>query len=173
MASTAASSFAPLQQWHSRQQQRQQQVAVEASAWWDSKKRVAAAIAGATGKAAPGLAATEQPQAASSSDVSTVWLSGQHDHNPLCPLCRKEQQQQHQCASTTVSSSAKDNTAFSSTTSSTSSSSPPSPCLWPVAYDDPFLWRRLLWRLLGKLSPEAQAFYATHLAMCPHCCSNQ
>jgi len=40
---------------------------------------------------------------------------------------------------------------------------------WPVAYDDPFLWRRLMWKLLGKLSPHAQAFYAQYLALCPHC----
>jgi hypothetical protein len=39
---------------------------------------------------------------------------------------------------------------------------------WAVPYDDPFLWRRLMWQLLGKLSPEAQAFYSTYLAMCPH-----
>ncbi|KAF6256665.1 hypothetical protein COO60DRAFT_1640546 [Scenedesmus sp. NREL 46B-D3] len=33
-----------------------------------------------------------------------------------------------------------------------------------VPYSDPFMWRRLLWQLLGKLSPEAQAFYAQRLA---------
>jgi hypothetical protein len=31
------------------------------------------------------------------------------------------------------------------------------------------MWRRLLWQLLGKLSPAGQAFYATYLAFCPHC----
>jgi anti-sigma factor RsiW len=31
------------------------------------------------------------------------------------------------------------------------------------------MWRRLLWQLLGKLSPEAQAFYAQYTAACPHC----
>jgi hypothetical protein len=31
------------------------------------------------------------------------------------------------------------------------------------------MWRLLLWQLLGKLSPEAQAFYAQYTAACPHC----
>jgi hypothetical protein len=35
------------------------------------------------------------------------------------------------------------------------------------------MWRRLLWQLLGKLSPQAQAFYAQHLAVCRHCPDEQ
>eukprot|EP00775_Hariotina_reticulata_P007199 gene7199-7413_t len=37
-----------------------------------------------------------------------------------------------------------------------------------VSWTDPFMWRRLLWQLLGKLNPAAQGFYATYLGMCPH-----
>lgn len=63
-------------------------------------------------------------------------------------------------------SSSNGDSSSSSKTSSSDSNGSNSP--WPVACDDPFLWRRLLWKLLGKLSPEAQAFYATHADMCPH-----
>jgi hypothetical protein len=38
----------------------------------------------------------------------------------------------------------------------------------PVPWSDPFMMRRLLWDLLGKLKPTAQAWYKQHLFMCPH-----
>jgi hypothetical protein len=37
----------------------------------------------------------------------------------------------------------------------------------PVPWSDPFMMRRLLWDLLGKLKPTAQAWFMDH-GMCPH-----
>jgi hypothetical protein len=34
---------------------------------------------------------------------------------------------------------------------------------------DPFMWRRLMWGLLGKLKPTAQDWYVQYYSMCPHC----
>jgi hypothetical protein len=85
----------------------------------------------------------------STSSVECSWSNAEWDRFPQCPLCQQEQeQQQHGHASSSSSSG-----GYSE----------------PVHYSDPFMWRRLLWQLLGKLSPQAQAFYAQHLAMCPHC----
>ena len=156
--------MSPLQQWHTRHMQQHQQLAVRAVAWWSSKERVAAAVAGAINKPRPAQAIGDQHAAAASScgmqtgsSNCRVWVNGGHDHHPECSICQEELQQQ-QSASQPASSG-----------SSSRASSPYGS--WPVAYDDPFLWRRLMWRLLGKLSPEAQAFYAQYLGMCPHCCS--
>lgn len=89
----------------------------------------------------------------SSSQGAAHWPSnGPCDWHPDCRLCREEQQKgQRQPDSSTSSSSSSQGLCF------------------PVPYDDPFLMRRLLWRLLGKLSPEAQAYLAKHARMCPHC----
>eukprot|EP00775_Hariotina_reticulata_P007198 gene7198-7412_t len=53
--------------------------------------------------------------------------------------------------------------------SSGSGGSPSSFSSPAVSWTDPFMWRRLLWQLLGKLNPAAQGFYATRLMACPHC----
>jgi len=37
----------------------------------------------------------------------------------------------------------------------------------PVPWDDPFMWRRLLWQLLGKLNPQHRPSTAT-VARCAH-----
>jgi hypothetical protein len=99
------------------------------------------------------------PTSSSSSSSSGEWPDGAHNYHPYCRVCQQEltkqrqQQQQH--------------------TQTSSSSSAAGGCTDPVHYADPFMWRRLLWQLLGKLSPEAQAFYAQHLAACPHCPDEQ
>jgi hypothetical protein len=38
----------------------------------------------------------------------------------------------------------------------------------PVPWSDPFMMRRLLWDLLGKLKPTAQAWFKQYADMCPH-----
>jgi hypothetical protein len=166
----------PLYLWHQAWLQQQQQQAQQARSWWKSPERrgLAAAVckggkkptpfgklsSNAPAAAAPGEAGTQENScssangnSSSSSGVDCGWSSGEWDRFPQCPLCQAElqQQQQQQHAQTSSSSS-----------SSAASSD-------PVPYTDPFMWRRLLWQLLGKLSPEAQAFYAQHLAVCPHC----
>ena len=40
---------------------------------------------------------------------------------------------------------------------------------WPVPWDCPFKWRRLVWRLLGRLKPTALRFWAEREQMCAHC----
>ena len=120
------------------------------------------------------------------SNSAGMWPPGDHDSHPQCPLCKKEQQQQQQrdpmrqvgASSATKSRSTSSGNSGGGGSSSGSrdghgggggSSSSSGPYTgWAVPYDDPFLWRRLMWQLLGKLSPEAQAFYSTYLAMCPH-----
>jgi hypothetical protein len=55
--------------------------------------------------------------------------------------------------------------------SSGSSSSPDAAGLYgalPVPWSDPFMMRRLLWDLLGKLKPTAQAWFRDQMFMCPH-----
>ncbi|WIA41744.1 hypothetical protein OEZ86_009087 [Tetradesmus obliquus] len=37
------------------------------------------------------------------------------------------------------------------------------------AWRDAFGWRRLLWGLLGRIKPTAQAWYVQYYGMCPHC----
>jgi hypothetical protein len=166
MAGSVAAQLLPLQEWHQQHIQRQQQAAVKAQKWWDSTERKAAAVAAATGRAKrkQGSAAVAVTTAAAAGDrgeegglqadtdssSAELWPNGLHDSNPQCPLCQTELKQQQRPAGD----------------SSSSSSS-----IESVPYDDLFLWRRLLWRLLGKLSPEAQAFYAHYLNMCPHSCS--
>lgn len=163
MAGSAAAKLSPLQQWHQQHIQRQQQAAVQAQDWWDSRERIAAAVAAATGHAkhkqgsatAAAGEGTEGMQAASGSSSTELWPNGLHDSNHQCPLCQEELKQQQQHRAGGSSSSSGSSTGL-------------------VPYDDPFLWRRRLWRLLGKLSrPEAQAFHAHYLNMCPHSCSKR
>jgi hypothetical protein len=39
---------------------------------------------------------------------------------------------------------------------------------FPVHWSDPYLMRRLLWDLLGRVKPTAQAWFRQHAFMCPH-----
>jgi hypothetical protein len=38
---------------------------------------------------------------------------------------------------------------------------------------DPYMWRRLVWGLLGKLKPTSRDWYVQHYGMCPHCPSRR
>ena len=103
---------------------------------------------------------------------SQRWLPGPCDWHPDCSLCRQEQQQQQQqqhantgAASRGVGSSIDDSRR--SVGDCSNASNPYTS--WAVPYDDPYMFRRLLWRLLGKLSPAAQTLYSQHAGMCPHC----
>ncbi len=180
-ASCVAAQFSPLHQWHAQQVQRRQEAAVQAQQWWQSTDRLKAAIAGATSphhqqhhNSSSTATAADGGAAPSSSNGSSsnpgMWPSGGYNCHPECPLCRQEQQQQdtkpHDGAYSTSSSSGGDS-GSSGSNSGSDGSSPYT--AWAVGYDDPFLWRRLMWQLLGKLNPQAQAFYATYLAICPHC----
>lgn len=173
LASAAAAKLSPLQQWHQQHIQRQQEAAVQAHQWWGPKHRVTTAVAAATGRAkrkhgneshVDGAAGADSnaapPPAAAAADAtgnySREWSEGPCDYNPNCPVCIQElQHQQQQQGQTCPKHPNSSKGPYSS---------------WPVPYDDPFIWRRLIWRLLGKVSPGAQAFYAQYLNMCPHCC---
>jgi hypothetical protein len=39
---------------------------------------------------------------------------------------------------------------------------------FPVPWSDPFMMRRLLWDLLGRVKPTAQQWFKTHANLCPH-----
>jgi hypothetical protein len=185
MAESAAARLGPLQQWHAEHTERVQHAAIQAAMWWASKARVTAAVAAATGRTLQGLmgdssarSAGEAPTNGTSSSSSEVrWPAGDHDHNPQCPLCQQElqqqllQEQEHQEQQPPQNSAGRGGGGGSSGSGGSSSAS--AHTCWPVAYDDPFLWRRLMWGLLGKLSAEAQAFYANTLGMCPHACDHR
>ena len=40
---------------------------------------------------------------------------------------------------------------------------------WPVPWDCPFRYRRLMWRLMGRVKPTALRWWADTMAMCAHC----
>jgi hypothetical protein len=133
-----------------------------------SSLAAAAAAAGTGGKS------QLSERGSRSSSSSGVWPPGDHDSHAQCPLCKQEQQQQQrhpkrQVGASPMSIGSSGGSSGGGSSSSGSSSSRSGPYTgWTVPYDDPFMWRRLMWQLLGKLSPEAQAFYSTYLAMCPH-----
>jgi hypothetical protein len=118
--------------------------------WAATETAEASSCTGGTGDASAcprSVSAGQHDSASSSSQGAAQWPSnGPCDWHPDCRLCREEQQKA-QCQPDSSSSSRG--------------------MRYPVPYDDPFLLRRLLWRLLGKLSPEAQSFL--HARMCPHC----
>jgi hypothetical protein len=91
------------------------------------------------------------------SSLTERWQPGPCDCHPQCKICQQEQQERsagQPGAGVTSSSSSGGSGVFT---------------CFPVQYDDPFLYRRLLWQLLGKLSPEAQAFMSKQAQGCPHC----
>jgi hypothetical protein len=162
----------PLYLWHKSWLQQHKQQTQQARSWWDSPERRALAAAVCKGSQKPTPFSSPNPSAAAnatagtqdtsssrngnsvsfSSGVECSWSNAEWDRFPQCPLCQQEhKQQQHGQASSSSSSSSGGSSEL------------------PVPYSDPFMWRRLLWQLLGKLSPQAQAFYAQHLAVCPHC----
>jgi hypothetical protein len=76
-----------------------------------------------------------------------------------CPLC--EQEPQEQLATTDAAAAAADSPAAAAAASAA--------CKPLGGCRDPFMWRRLVWQLLGRLMPTAQAWYMQHYGMCPHC----
>jgi hypothetical protein len=119
----------------------------------------APAVAGGGSATTGGSSTSSGGGSSSSSSKSGVWPSGDHNYHPGCPLCVEEQQQRQQALGPQPLPAANPPTSSRKSNIYTA---------WPVPYDDAFMWRRLLWQLLGELSPEAQAFYAVYLAMCPH-----
>jgi hypothetical protein len=87
----------------------------------------------------------------SSSSNSTGAASDDGCFNASCTLCQleKRQQQEQQRAS-----------AGSSSNSSSAAAR--------VDVGDPFMWRRLMWGLFGRVKPSAQRLYAAEQGMCPH-----
>jgi hypothetical protein len=118
---------------------------VKAAATDNMDDHALAALLAAEGSSSKGTAALLPGMTAAGSSSSSSgssngeWVSGACDYHPYCNVCREEQQQQQQQGCEAV------------------------------PYSDSFMWRRLLWQLLGKLSPESQAFYAQYTAACPHC----
>ncbi|KAF6253356.1 hypothetical protein COO60DRAFT_427608 [Scenedesmus sp. NREL 46B-D3] len=100
---------------------------------------------------------SEARAAGSSSGGSAKDAAGDGRFCASCKLCRAElqlqQQQQH---------------ASAGRSSSSSSSCAPS----PVSTDDPFMWRRLIWGLMGRVKPAARRLYAAEKGMCPHSDAN-
>jgi hypothetical protein len=76
-----------------------------------------------------------------------------------CKLCqaelRRQQERQEQQQESDYSSS-----------SSGSSAAPVDPA-------DPFMWRRMLWGLLGSIKPSARRLWAAEKGMCPHADNKQ
>jgi hypothetical protein len=40
---------------------------------------------------------------------------------------------------------------------------------WPVPWDCPFKFRRLMWRLMARVKPTALRFWGEVIGLCPHC----
>jgi hypothetical protein len=122
-----------------------------------------------------GAAAGQTYVAAAGAKGSSSSSSKEEDEDsdqpePCCPVCKAE------AAGQTAIQLFKSHTS-SSSSSSTSSTSPGSSSqqaaaglygALPVPWSDPFMMRRLLWDLLGKLKPTAQAWFREHWFMCPH-----
>ncbi|KAF6256668.1 hypothetical protein COO60DRAFT_88069 [Scenedesmus sp. NREL 46B-D3] len=176
LALRCSAQFAPLVAWHGRWSEHRDELAQQSHEWWNSEPRRKLAAAGCRGQrpapssqAAAAAAGQKASRASSngSSSSSEEWHHGGYDFCSSCPLCRQEQQakareqqqQQQQQQSSTGDVSCSPSTPLAPSSSQHEA----------VPYSDPFMWRRLLWQLLGKLSPEAQAFYAQYTAACPHC----
>jgi hypothetical protein len=167
--------LAPLFTWHQAWLQQHAQQTQQAREWWNSPDRRAftaeacmgkataaaavaasqpAAAAAGGGAASPGSGIHNSSSSSSSSGEEHAWKAGCYDFHAKCPLCQDEvkQQQQRQQQQQQHSSSS---------------------CSEAVPHTNLFMWRRLLWQLLGKLSPESQAFYAQYLVVCPHCSSRK
>jgi len=84
-----------------------------------------------------------------------------------CKLCKKEAASLAAAGCLHSSSKAAERLAGRDNSSNSSGSSG----LYgqfPVSWSDPFMMRRLLWDLLGKVKPTAQAWFKKHARMCPH-----
>lgn len=169
LAAEACRSLLKPEAWHLRQLHRATVQAAAASGWY-TRQLTDAAAAPAAGAAAPGAGVqdsrasvyAQRSSAAGAGGCSTTerWQPGPCDRHPQCSSCQQEQQER---------SAAEPSAAGSRSSNSGSSVSSSLFTCFPVQYDDPFLYRRLLWQLLGKVSPEAQAFLSKQANGCPHC----
>jgi hypothetical protein len=103
---------------------------------------------------------------ANASNSSSSSKTGGSGKSPECLLCIAEAKAAKVLSECHLSSS---NDGGSS--SSGGSSSPAAAGLYgslPASWSDPFMMRRLLWDLLGKLKPTAQAWFRQYADMCPH-----
>jgi hypothetical protein len=69
-----------------------------------------------------------------------------------CKLCQEELQQQQQQQQQRASAKRSSSSAGAQ----------------PLDTADPFMWRRLMWGLLGRIKPSARKLYAAEKHMCPH-----
>ncbi|WIA21453.1 hypothetical protein OEZ85_000661 [Tetradesmus obliquus] len=81
----------------------------------------------------------------SSSDGAAVDDASFRAGCKLCQLEKQQQQQQHASAGSSSSTAEQ-----------------------PGDAADPFMWRRLLWRLVGRIKPTARRLFAAEKGMCPH-----
>jgi hypothetical protein len=166
-AAASCSLFTPLWAFHTAWLQQQKKGAAAARKWWDGPVRRKIVVAAAKGQPLDvdelvslqekGDGGPQAPQPFPASSSSSEWPSGGHDFHPWCSVCRQEHMQQ--CRSSRSSRGVNGLQPVEQQQHGCGT----------VPYTDPFMWRRLLWQLLGKLSPESQAFYAQYLAVCPHC----
>ncbi|WIA40229.1 hypothetical protein OEZ86_013611 [Tetradesmus obliquus] len=151
--------FSPLITWYGGWLRQHDLLVRQSRVWWCSEARCKLAADGCrgmrpaptSGAAAAAAAAAGVEKAAKGGKKASCggscdeeWPNGGYDFHVSCPLCQQEQQQEQQQQEEQQQSEA-------------------------VPHTDPFLWRRLLWLLLGKLSPASQAFYTQYAAACPHC----
>jgi hypothetical protein len=151
--------------WMQQQQQQQQQGAAQepmqsaAAAAGGMLTSVSSWISRKTQWATSSSSSSQQAPDINAAGSSTSAAAG-------CPLCAQEQQAQAAAAASAGGDSSSSATAIPSEAPAAACYIPGSP---QQAWRDPFMWRRLLWGLLGRLKPTAQAWYVQHYAMCPHC----
>ncbi|WIA19934.1 hypothetical protein OEZ85_005822 [Tetradesmus obliquus] len=153
--------FSPLIAWYGGWLRQHDLLVRQSRVWWCSEARCKLAADGCrgmrpaptSGAAAAAAAAAGVEKAAKGGKKASCggscdeeWPNGGYDFHVSCPLCQQEQQQEQQQQQQEEQQQSE-----------------------AVPHTDPFLWRRLLWLLLGKLSPASQAFYAQYAAACPHC----
>jgi hypothetical protein len=179
-AAQCSTQFAPLISWYANWAAQRKDQYTRAEAWWDGAERMRLALDGARGKKPVATSGAAAGQKAGGSDSGEDWRDGSYDFNTGCPICQQEQQQKNaevgmRSAKGGLANGAAASKSSSSHVNGCGSVSSDAACSVAdlaspaVPYSDPFMWRRLLWQLLGKLSPESQAFYAQYLAVCPHC----
>jgi len=86
-------------------------------------------------------------------------------HDAPCPHCTAEAAA---AAAVAAGSSSPNSNSACGITPTSSSGSSGLYGQFPVSWSDPFMMRRLLWDLLGKIKPTAQAWFKKHARMCPH-----
>lgn len=124
----------------------------------------------------------EAAAAHASGDATAFWGSGGYCSCECCSKCKSkgvsEQQTAVQIGSAghTVRSSSSSTVQHDTSCSSYSCGSSSHPQShygdWAVETDCPFMWRRLVWQLLGRLKPYSQQFYRYKAHMCPHTDNN-